>query len=40
VGALLYYYLYLKPRPDKKWIMLDAVEEVVEPSTGKKKTAS
>jgi hypothetical protein len=27
VGALIYYYAYLYPRRDKKWIMLEAVEE-------------
>jgi hypothetical protein len=26
-GALIYYYAYLYPRPGKKWILLDAVEE-------------
>lgn len=27
VGALIYYYAYLYPRRDKKWIMLECVEE-------------
>jgi amino acid transporter len=27
IGALIYYYAYLYPRRDKKWIMLEAVEE-------------
>ena len=27
VGALIYYYAYLYPRRDRKWIMLEAVEE-------------
>lgn len=31
VAALIYYYGYLRPRRDKKWIMLDVVEE--EPAT-------
>ena len=29
VGALIYYYAYLYPRRDKKWIMLECVEEGV-----------
>jgi len=27
IGALIYYYAYLYPRRDRKWIMLEAVEE-------------
>jgi amino acid transporter len=40
LAALIYYYAYLYPRRDKKWIMLDAVEEGAEASGEPKKSGS